>query len=113
MDRRDFIAACLGLPLLARAGGARAETGPLTRIIFPFSPGGGGDILCRALAQRMSQLLDRTIIVENKTGGDGLIGIRAVKSAKPDGATVLVTTGPTMYLLPMVETEPAFDTSRD
>ena len=58
----------------------------------------------------MPPLLDRNVIVENRTGGDGLIGIKAVKSAKPDGSTILVTTGPTMYLLPMVETEPSFDT---
>jgi tripartite-type tricarboxylate transporter receptor subunit TctC len=113
MDRRNFIAACLGLPVLARIGVARAETGPLTRIIFPFAAGGGGDTLCRMLGQRISQLLDRSIIVENRTGGDGLIGIKAVKGAKPDGSTILVTTGPTMYLLPMVETEPSFDTAKD
>ena len=59
------------------------------------------------------QSLDRTVIVENRTGGDGLIGIKAVKGASPDGTTILVTTGPTMYLLPMVETEPSFDTARD
>ena len=54
-----------------------------------------------------------TIIVENRTGGDGLIGIKAVKGASPDGTMVLVTTGPTMYLLPMVETTPSFDTAKD
>jgi tripartite-type tricarboxylate transporter receptor subunit TctC len=53
------------------------------------------------------------VIVENRTGGDGLIGIKWVQNAKPDGATVLVTTGPTMYLLPMVETEPSFDLNKD
>jgi tripartite-type tricarboxylate transporter receptor subunit TctC len=57
--------------------------------------------------------LDRTIIVENRTGGDGLIGIKSVKGANPDGATVLVTTGPTMYLLPMVAAEPSFNTATD
>ena len=66
-----------------------------------------------ALAQHFAPALDRTVIVENRTGGDGLIGIRAVKGASPDGATILVTTGPTMYLLPMVETEPSFDTAKD
>src|SRR5262249_54268295 len=86
---------------------------PLSRIIFPFAAGGGGDALCRLLAQRMSQLLDRTIIVENRTGADGLIGIKAVKGASPDGTTILVTTGPTMYLLAMTETRPSFDTSKD
>src|SRR5271167_1857372 len=103
VDRRNFMAGCLGLPLVATSAAARAASGPLTRIIFPFSAGGGGDTLCRILAQDMSTTLDRTIIIENRTGGDGLIGIKAVKGANPDGATVLVTTGPTMYLLPMVE----------
>lgn len=113
MDRRNFMAGCLGLPLVVKAGAARAASGPLTRIIFPFSAGGGGDTLCRIMAQDISTMLDRTIIVENRTGGDGLIGIKAVKGANPDGATVLVTTGPTMYLLPMVEAEPSFDTAKD
>jgi tripartite-type tricarboxylate transporter receptor subunit TctC len=117
MDRRNFIAASLAFPSTltwaALPVGAGAETGPLTKIIFPFAAGGGGDTLCRLLAQQMSQLLDRTIIVENRTGGDGLIGIRAAKGAKADGTTVLVTTGPTMYLLPMVESQPSFDTVKD
>jgi tripartite-type tricarboxylate transporter receptor subunit TctC len=113
MRRRDFIAGCLGLPLITAADEALAETGPLTKIIFPFAAGGGGDTLCRLLAQQIGQVLDRTVIVENRTGGDGLIGIKAVKSAKADGATILVTTGPTMFLLPMVETVPSFDTSKD
>jgi tripartite-type tricarboxylate transporter receptor subunit TctC len=113
VDRRNFLAGCLGLPLAATAGAARAASGPLTRVIFPFSAGGGGDTLCRILAQDIGTTLDRTIIVENRTGGDGLIGIKAVKGANPDGAAVLVTTGPTMYLLPMVEAEPSFDTAKD
>jgi tripartite-type tricarboxylate transporter receptor subunit TctC len=113
MDRRQFIAGCASLSLAATAGDALGQSGPLTRIIFPFAAGGGGDALCRLLAQHLGQLLDRTVIVENRTGGDGLIGIRSVKSAAPDGATILVTTGPTMYLLPMVETAPSFDTEKD
>ena len=113
MDRRRFIAGGLSLPWLARVSGARAQSGPLTRIIFPFAAGGGGDTLCRLVAQYLGPMLDRPVIVENRTGGDGRIGIKAVKNASPDGATILVTTGPTMYLLPMVETTPSFDTARD
>src|SRR5258705_5899292 len=113
MDRRVFIAGCVGLSLTVKAAEALAQSGPLTRIVFPFAAGGGGDTLCRILAQHLNQLLDRTVIVENRTGGDGLIGIKSVKSASPDGATILVTTGPTMYLLPMVELEPSFDSARD
>ena len=112
MDRRGFMAGCLGLPLLAQAGGAQAQAG-LTKIIFPFAAGAGGDTLCRLIAQETAPVLQRTIVVENRTGGDGLIGIKAVKGASADGSMVLVTTGPTMYLLPMVEKTPSFDAAKD
>jgi tripartite-type tricarboxylate transporter receptor subunit TctC len=113
MNRREFVVGSLALSAGTRIGTAAAESGPLTRIIFPFAAGGSGDMLCRLLANYFPALLDRTVIVENRTGGDGLIGIRAVKSASPDTATVLVTTGPTMYLLPMVENQPSFDSAKD
>ena len=100
--------------LIGRAGAARrCAIRPAERIIFPFAAGGSGDMLCRQLAQFLRPLLDRNVIVENRTGGDGLIGITAVKGAAPDGTTVLVTTGPTMYLLPMVETGRASIPPRD
>src|SRR6202521_4630959 len=73
MNRRDFIAGCIGLSLSAKAGDALGQSSPLTRIVFPFAAGGGGDALCRILAQRLSKLLDRTVIVENRTGGGGMI----------------------------------------
>lgn len=113
MDRRDFLAGSIACALMVGAGEALAQSGPLTRIIFPFAAGGSGDTLCRLLAQHLSQPLDRTIIVEDRNGGDGLIGIKSVKGARPDGTTILVTTGPTMFLLPMVEATPSFDRDKD
>ncbi|WP_456777273.1 hypothetical protein [Bradyrhizobium sp. USDA 3686] len=82
MDRRKFMVRCLSLPLLAQVGATRAQAG-LTKIIFPFAAGAGGDTLCRLIAQEMAPALQRTIVVENRTGGDGLIGIKAVKGGKP------------------------------
>src|SRR5258707_3641152 len=113
MDRREFLAGSIGWSLAAGAGEALAQSGPLTKIIFPFAAGGSGDTLCRLLAQQIGPLLDRTIIVEDRNGGDGLIGIKSVKGANPDGTTILVTTGPTMFLLPMVEAKPSFDRDKD
>src|SRR5688572_9098883 len=113
MDRRSFMAGCASLVLSAKAGDAFAQSGPLTKIVFPFAAGGGGDALCRILGQQLGPLLDRSIIIENRTGGDGLIGIKAVKGANPDGTTILITTGPTMYLLPMTETVPSFNPAKD
>jgi tripartite-type tricarboxylate transporter receptor subunit TctC len=112
MNRRKFMVRCLSLPLMAQVGATRAQAG-LTKIIFPFAAGAGGDTLCRLIAQEMAPALQRTIVVENRTGGDGLIGIKAVKGGSPDGSMVLVTTGPTMYLLPMVETISSFDAAKD
>src|SRR6266850_8542931 len=113
MKRRDFLAGSAACSLAVLTGQALAQSGPLTKIVFPFAAGGGGDALCRLLAQHIGPLLDRSVIVENRTGGDGLIGIKAVKGANPDGTTILVTTGPTMFLLPMVETIPSFDRDKD
>lgn len=113
MNRREFVAGSLASSMALKAGPAWAQSGPLSKIIFPFAAGGSGDMLCRQLAEYLPAALDRKFIVENRTGGDGLIGIRAVKGAPPDGTTILVTTGPTMYLLPMVENEPSYDSARD
>jgi len=111
MDRRGFLAS--GLAIVAGTRAAFAQSGPLTKIVFPFAAGGSGDFICRLLAEQLGPLLGRHLIVENRTGGDGLIAIRSVMNAPPDGATILVTTGPTMYLLPMVETKPSFDHAKD
>jgi tripartite-type tricarboxylate transporter receptor subunit TctC len=113
MNRREFVAGSLAFAAAAPIGAASAQSGPLTRIVFPFAAGGSGDLICRLLAQYLPAPLDRSFIVENRTGGDGLIGIRSVKGASPDTATILMTTGPTMYLLPMVENQPSFDPARD
>src|SRR5262245_56230557 len=110
MDRRTFLAACAGLPLAAPAF---AQSAPLTNIIFPFAAGDGGVMVCRLIAEHLRQLLDRNVIVENRTGADGLIGIKSEMTSPPDGTTILITTGPTMYLLPMVETKPSFDQVKD
>ena len=111
MDRRSFMAGCAGLPFLA--GHARAQSGPLTKVVFPFAAGGSGDLLTRLVAEHLRPALDRSVIVENRTGGDGLIAIKSVMNSAPDGTTILITTGPTMYLLPMVEEKPSFDHAKD
>src|SRR5215510_477448 len=92
VDRRVVIAALLGTFLPGAAAPACAQSGeqPL-RIIFPFAAGGGGDALARLLAEHMRVDLTRPVIVENKTGAAGRIGVQAVKAAPPDGNTILLT----------------------
>jgi tripartite-type tricarboxylate transporter receptor subunit TctC len=60
------------------------------RIVFPFAAGGSGDALSRLIADKMRGELNRPVIVENRTGAGGRLGVLAVKNAAPDGATLLL-----------------------
>src|SRR4051794_41308261 len=113
MKRRDFLAGSAACSLAALTGQALAQSGPLTKIVFPFAAGGGGDALCRLLAQHIAPLLDRNIIVENRTGGDGVVGNQAGEGANPHAAAVLVSPGPAMYLRPMVQPPPGFYAAKE
>jgi tripartite-type tricarboxylate transporter receptor subunit TctC len=61
------------------------------RIIFPYAPGGSGDATARLIGDRLQASLGQTVLVENRTGGAGRIGVNAVKNAAPDGMTLLFT----------------------
>lgn len=61
------------------------------RIVFPFTAGGSGDALARLLADQLRIGLDQPVIVDNRTGAAGRIGVQAVKTAAPDGKTLLLT----------------------
>lgn len=114
-DRRQFLArAATATAALAAAQPALAQVaGTPVKLVFPFSAGGAGDAMTRLIAEQIGTALARPAIVENRTGADGRIGIQSVKAAPPDGDTLLVTTGPTMWLMAMVHKSPGFDPVRD
>ncbi len=75
------------------AGTAGAQTqfprGPV-RLIVPFPPGGPVDVTARALAQRLTELWNQQVAVENRSGGNSVIGAEAAARAAPDGQTIFV-----------------------
>ena len=81
------------LLLAAASVGAWAQTDypnhPVT-LIVPFPPGGVADITARPLADAMGRILKQTVIVENKSGAGGGVGMQYVARAKPDGYTLLL-----------------------
>jgi tripartite-type tricarboxylate transporter receptor subunit TctC len=77
---------------LALSGIAAAQTSqrPL-KIVVPFPPGNGTDILARLMAPKMTASMHQAVIVENRGGANGLIGAESVARAAPDGTTILFT----------------------
>ena len=64
----------------------------IVRIVVPFAPGGGTDVIARTLAQEMAKDLGATVIIENKPGAGTIIGTQAVATGEPDGYTLLMGT---------------------
>src|SRR5690606_12289662 len=87
-----------GVTSVFGAGAVQAADYPSQpiRVIVPFAPGGSTDIVARIVAQRMSQELGETMVVENKGGAGGAIGALEAARAKPDGYTLSIATVPTM-----------------
>lgn len=90
--KRWLIALTLMVLGSALTAPAQAQIGeqPI-RIVFPFGAGGSGDALSRLIAEKLRAGLNRPVIVENRSGAAGRIGVQAVKSAAPDGMTLLLT----------------------
>ena len=97
---------------LAAAGSARAEEAPL-KLVLGFPPGASSDTLTRLIADKMRVSLGRTVVVENKTGAVGIIANMAVKSAPPDGNTLLMTPLANMVAFPHSYSKLDYDPFKD
>jgi tripartite-type tricarboxylate transporter receptor subunit TctC len=85
----------------------------LIKIIVPFAPGGPVDVVARLVAQRMSAILGQSVIVENRPGGGGVIGAKAVANAAPDGYTLLFGNVSTLAVMPAVAGNKDYDPARN
>jgi tripartite-type tricarboxylate transporter receptor subunit TctC len=82
------------------------------RIIVPFAAGGNLDIVIRIVAQRMSESLGQQVIVDNRAGASGLVGVRVVAGAPPDGYTLLAISN-TFATAPSVIPNAGYDPVKD
>lgn len=91
MQRTHFLRAALGAATLAMAAGSFAQAYPTkpVRMVIPFPPGGTLDTVGRQLAQKLGEQMGQNFIVENKPGGNGVIGGDVVAKAQADGYTLL------------------------
>jgi tripartite-type tricarboxylate transporter receptor subunit TctC len=111
MKLLPVIAACF----LALAAPAFAQDYPTRSItlIVPYPPGGGVDAMARVVAERLTAALGQQVVVDNRGGGGGLIGTRAVLRAAPDGYTLLLGHTGTISINPSLYANSGFDPRKD
>jgi tripartite-type tricarboxylate transporter receptor subunit TctC len=110
LNRRALAAAAL----FAIHGWAMAQDWPVKaiRIIVPFTPGSGTDIMARTVSERLSTQLGQPMVVENRPGAGGTIGVGIVAKAAPDGYTLLVHSS-SYTVTPSTYHDLPYDTLRD
>jgi tripartite-type tricarboxylate transporter receptor subunit TctC len=92
MHRRGILCAAFALAFSVAAMPAHAQLGEKpVRIVFPYAAGGVGDALSRLMAEELRKGINRPVIVENKTGAAGRLGVAEVVKADKDGTTILLT----------------------
>ena len=118
-DRRRLLRAALGFALLIVPAAfsitvALAETYPSrpVRMVVPFNPGAGLDIVARIVANALSEQSAKPVVVENRPGGGGLIGAEGVAKSEPDGYTLLFSPDDLFTIVPHLSQGRSFDPNR-
>lgn len=114
---RTIVARLLGACALLAFGiaAANAQSYPSRNItlIVPFAAGGPADVLARLVGQKLSEELGQQVIIDNRGGGNTIIGAQMVAKAKPDGYTLLMAIDGTMVMNPYLYSKLAYDPFKD
>jgi tripartite-type tricarboxylate transporter receptor subunit TctC len=116
-DRQLRLIGCLlasvaAMPATSFAQAERYPNRPI-RMIVPFPPGGGNDILARAVGLRMAEVMHQQVIVDNRGGGGGIIGGQIAATANPDGYTLFLGSLGSLAHNPALRPNLPYDPTRD
>ncbi len=103
----------IGLSVSAQANAQAPYPSKIIRLVLPFPPGGGTDVVGRLLAQKLGQSLGQQVIVDNRPGAGGRIGTDLVAKAPPDGYTLMLGTSSVMGTGPALYKKLPFDMPKD
>jgi len=108
-------AAAFVFGLSGAPNGAQAQSFPgrTITLVIPFAPGGSTSIVGRVIADKMSQLLGQSIVVDNRPGAGGTVGTRAVANSEPDGYTILLGYTGTLAIGPSLYKNVGYDPGKD
>ena len=109
-----IVLCCVGTAADLHAQGKDAGAYPIRpiRVVVPFTPGGQPDIVARFIAPKLSESFQQQVVVDNRAGAGGSIGIKIVASANPDGYT-LMSVSAAHSVIPSVRANPGYDTIKD
>jgi tripartite-type tricarboxylate transporter receptor subunit TctC len=116
----SFLSRCALLIVVVAAPAAHAQIDPNAgwpnrpiKLILPSAAGGAGDIVSRLVAQKLSESLGQQFVIENRPGGNGIIGSAAIANAAPDGYTIGLVTASTHAAAPAIGQNMPFDAIKD
>jgi tripartite-type tricarboxylate transporter receptor subunit TctC len=107
---------CLGLALLGLVStSVQAQNYPNKpiRLIVPFPPGGGNDVIARLIAQKLSDRFGQQVVVDNKAGANGIVGLQALMQSPADGYTLAVAAAGPMAVNPSLYDKLPYDPTKD
>jgi len=101
---RSVVASVLGCTFMILSGATPAQNYPSKpiRLVVHFPPGGPTDLVARMVGQKLTEAWGQQIVVENRPGAGGVIGVETVVRAAPDGYTLLFATGGSMSIAPAI-----------
>ncbi len=108
-----FFAALAAIPVFWPAAAAGAYPERPVRMLVPFAPGGPTDLIGRVLAQQLSDIWGKSVVVDNRAGAGGLIAVETAVKAVADGHTVLFGSTSTFAVNPALYDKLAYDVVRD
>ena len=99
----------------AQATRAAADAYPARpiRLLVPSPPGGSPDILARIVANKLTEQMKQQVVVDNRAGASGIVGVDLARRAPPDGYTLLLVTATTFGSLPALKADLPYDAERD
>lgn len=99
--------------LFAQASFAQIYPAKPVRIVVPYPPGGGNDLLARLTGQKLSEKWKQNVVVDNRGGASGMIGAETVAKSPPDGYTILLCASPECALNATLFPKMSYDPTRD
>ncbi len=100
------------MPMAGSATAQQAYPSKPIRMIVPYPPGGGSDLMGRLVGQKLSESWSQPVLIDNRGGGNTIIGTEALARSSPDGYTIFLTASP-LAVLPNLYRNLPYDTLKD